>query len=175
LDRYNRDVDIVVTATGSRGMLRCGGEAYPCALGRSGVSADKKEGDGATPVGCFALRRVFYRADRIAAPKTALPLLGLDPCDGWCDDPADPFYNRPVRLPYAARCEALWRDDGLYDVAVVLGHNDDPVIAGRGSAIFLHVAGPDLASTEGCIALNLPDLTEVLRLLHLGDRLCVTG
>lgn len=170
-------MDVLVTTadtkTGAQGVLRIGDATYSCALGRGGVRLDKKEGDGATPVGCFPLRRVFYRADKIAAPKTALPLLVIHRADGWCDDPNDAFYNRQVRLPHAGHCETLWREDGLYDVVVVLGHNDNPVVPGRGSAIFLHVAKPDLAPTEGCVALRYPDLLEALKAMHSGDKLCV--
>ncbi|MBI2235681.1 MAG: L,D-transpeptidase family protein [Magnetospirillum sp.] len=144
-----------------------------CALGRAGVRADKREGDGATPVGCFRLKRVFYRPDRLAAPVTGLPRQALDPGMGWCDDPAHPDYNRPVRLPHAASCERMWRDDSLYDVVVELGHNDDPPLPGMGSAIFLHVAKPDYAGTEGCVALALADLLAVLAVCRPGDRLMV--
>ncbi len=145
-----------------------------CALGQGGLSADKREGDGATPEGRFPLRQVMYRADRVDRPATALSVRAMRAEDGWCDDPADPLYNRLVRLPCAARHEILWRQDEIYDVLVVLGFNDDPVIAGRGSAIFLHVAKPEYAPTEGCVAVALPDL-----LLLLGDcdentRLCIS-
>jgi L,D-peptidoglycan transpeptidase YkuD (ErfK/YbiS/YcfS/YnhG family) len=155
------------------GELFWNGKTVPCALGRSGVSTDKKEGDGASPVGCFPLKRVLFRDDRLALPLTALEKQALAPNDGWCDDPADSNYNRPVRLPYAARHEALWRDDGRYDLLVVLGHNDDPVIPGAGSAIFLHVAAPGLTPTEGCVAVRLPDLLDILADCRPGDRLCI--
>lgn len=138
-----------------------GGEAA-CVLGRGGVRADKREGDGATPVGRFPLRRVLWRADRLSRPATALPTAPIATDDGWCDDPADPAYNRPVKRPFAASHEALWRDDGVYDVIVVMGHNDDPVKPGRGSAVFLHVARPDRQPTAGCVALDLPDLLRLL-------------
>jgi L,D-peptidoglycan transpeptidase YkuD (ErfK/YbiS/YcfS/YnhG family) len=132
------------------------------AAGRGLVRVDKTEGDGATPAGLLPLRAVYYRADRVTPPRCAVPRLPLSPHDGWCDDPCDPFYNRPVTLPYAARHEGLWRADGLYDVVCVLGWNDGPVVARRGSAIFLHVAADDFRPTEGCIALALPDLLAVL-------------
>jgi L,D-peptidoglycan transpeptidase YkuD (ErfK/YbiS/YcfS/YnhG family) len=144
------------------GRLVLGEMVFPAALGRGGVRADKQEGDGATPLGVLPLRRVLYRADRVAAPGSAVPLEPLAPDDGWCDDPGDARYNRMVRLPYQARCEKLWRPDGVYDVIGVLGWNDAPVVRGRGSAIFLHVARPDYAPTDGCIALALPDLRQVL-------------
>lgn len=152
--------EILVSADGT---LQMGGLRFRCALGRGGVKAQKREGDGATPAGAFPLRGLLYRADRLAAPKTALPAKAITPEDGWCDDQADAAYNRQIRLPYPARAEKLWRDDALYDVVVVLGHNDDPPIPGMGSAIFLHVASSDYAPTEGCVALALADLLAVLR------------
>lgn len=142
---------------------------YRCALGHSGVTEDKTEGDGATPAGRFALRRVLYRADRLAPPETRLPVLPVEQDQGWCDDPAEPLYNQPVRLPFSGGHEILWRDDGLYDVIVVLGHNDSPPVPGKGSAIFMHVARPDYGPTEGCVALELGDLLEVLARCGPGD------
>ncbi len=144
------------------GRLVLGGQVFRAALGRGGVRADKQEGDGATPAGLLALRRVLYRADRGPLPLTVLAREPIAASDGWCDDPAHPDYNRQVRLPHPARCEALWRDDGVYDLLAVLGWNDAPVLRGRGSAIFLHVARPDHAPTEGCIALAPAALREVL-------------
>lgn len=132
------------------------------ALGQGGVRADKIEGDGATPPGVLPLRRVLYRADRVALPHTRLPREPIAPDDGWCDDPAHRDYNTMVRLPHPARHERLWRDDRLYDVFGILGWNDGPVVPGRGSAIFLHVATPDLKPTEGCVAFALPDLLWLL-------------
>lgn len=146
----------------SRGVVQIGDAAHPCALGRSGVRTDKREGDGATPLGTFLLRRALYRPDRLARPVSGLPLDALTRNDGWCDDPHHPAYNRHVTLPFAASHEVLWRDDGLYDVIIVLGHNDDPPRAGLGSAIFLHCATSDFAPTEGCIALARQTLLDLL-------------
>jgi L,D-peptidoglycan transpeptidase YkuD (ErfK/YbiS/YcfS/YnhG family) len=145
------------------GWLSWDGNRVRCALGKGGVREDKQEGDGATPVGRFPLRRVYFRADRVDSPATRLPLIRLFPDDAWCDDPDYPTYNSKVVRPYPARTETLWRDDHLYDVIVVLGHNDAPVVPGAGSAIFLHVAAPDYAPTEGCVAVALPDLLALLR------------
>ncbi len=150
-----------------------GGEAR-CALGRAGVSATKREGDGATPAGVLPLRYVFYRTDRLAQPATLLAVRAITPDDGWCDDPASPEYNRLVRRPFPGRHETLWRADALYDLIVVLGWNDAPPIPNRGSAIFLHVAAPDYAPTEGCVALARRDLTRLLADCRQGDRLIVT-
>lgn len=138
------------------------GRSFRCAIGRGGIRHVKTEGDGATPAGVFPLRRVLYRTDRIDAPATRLPAGAIAEDDGWCDAPGDPNYNRPVKRPYAARHERMWRDDGLYDLIVVLGHNDEPPTPGAGSAIFLHVASPDYGPTAGCIALALADLRSVL-------------
>jgi L,D-peptidoglycan transpeptidase YkuD (ErfK/YbiS/YcfS/YnhG family) len=152
-------MEINVNATGR---LECGARSYRCALGRGGVTPAKREGDGCTPSGRFSLRRVLYRPDRVPTPVTSLPTDSLAPDQGWCDDPRHQDYNRLVQLPFSASHEKLWRDDNLYDVIVVLGHNDDPPIAGKGSAIFMHVAGPDYLPTEGCVALSLPHLLAVL-------------
>lgn len=156
--------DVIVT---SDGFLKYGDLRFRCALGKGGVKpeADKREGDGATPLGRYAFRQVWYRPDRVIAPQTRLPVQALTPQDGWCDDPADPAYNRHVLLPYAASHEKLWREDHVYDVIVVLGHNDAPPVPGMGSAIFLHLARPDYSGTEGCVALALPDLLALLAVL----------
>ena len=165
-------MDLIVSASGE---ARWGALRFRCALGRGGLERDKREGDGATPIGVWPMRRLLYRADRIGRPATRLPLQELAPEDGWCDDPADPAYNRPVRVPYPGRHERLWRADELYDLLVVLGHNDDPVVGGLGSAIFLHVARPDYEPTEGCVALARADLLRVLAAAGPGDRVVVEG
>lgn len=143
----------------------------PCALGRSGLRARKREGDGATPVGCWAVRRAFYRADKMSRPACGVSLSAIRRDWGWCDAPADRNYNRLVRLPYQASAERLWRDDALYDLTVVLGYNDRPRRRGRGSAIFVHIAKPDLAPTEGCVALRPTDMRLFLQWLRPGAML----
>ena len=146
----------------SDGRLVLGGRMFRAALGRGGVRADKQEGDGATPAGLLALRRVLYRADRVPPPDCAMAIEPIAPDEGWCDDPLHTDYNRLVRLPHDGRCEELWRADGLYDLVGVLGWNDAPVVRGRGSGIFIHSARADYAPTEGCIALAADDLRRVL-------------
>lgn len=167
-------MDIRVEAGGwAEGWIAWPGGRVRCVLGRGGVRIDKREGDGATPAGAFPLRRVLYRPDRLEPPRTGLPLQTIEGTDGWSDDPADPLYNRPVARPHSYSHEALWRDDGLYDVVVVIGHNDAPVVPGLGSAVFIHVAKPGYAPTAGCVALALPDLLALLRDCAPGDRLVV--
>lgn len=144
------------------GHLTFEGHEFPCALGRGGVSTDKREGDGATPVGIYPLRRLHYRDDRVGCPATGLPTRAISPTDGWCDAPKDTAYNRLVQLPYPASHEIMWRDDALYDLVVEIGHNDDPPVPGAGSAVFIHVAKPGYAPTEGCIALAKADLLALL-------------
>ena len=156
-------MDLVVARSGPHWRARFGDLEWRCAVGRTGVSADKREGDGATPVGRWPMRRLLYRADRLVPPVTVLDAGPIAPDDAWCDDPGHQAYNRAVRLPFAAGRERLWRDDGLYDLVVVLGHNDDPPAPGRGSCIFLHVARADYGATEGCVALARGDLVELLR------------
>lgn len=135
---------------------------------------DKAEGDGATPAGCWPIRRLLYRADRLSLPPTAFAQAPVREDDVWCDDPADPLYNTQISLPYARSHERLWRDDEIYDCIVVLGYNDDPPVPGAGSAIFLHVARPDYAATEGCVALARSHLLAFLGRADPSSRVCVT-
>ncbi|MBU6424766.1 MAG: L,D-transpeptidase family protein [Rhodospirillales bacterium] len=144
------------------GTLRGAGLTFRAAHGRGGITTQKREGDGGTPAGLLRLVRVLYRADRLAPPRCGVPLEPLSPSDGWCDDVVDTAYNKPVRLPYPASHEELWRADGVYDIIGVLDWNLAPIVPGRGSAIFFHIATPDYAPTAGCVALNLPDMKTAL-------------
>ena len=145
-----------------RGRMDVGNSQIPCALGRSGISWVKTEGDGVTPAGVWRLRKVLYRADRIGPLHSLLPVHKIAPHDGWCDAPGDVHYNKMIKRPYPTRHERLWREDNLYDVVVILGFNDDPVIAGKGSAIFLHLAKPDYGPTEGCVAVSRSHMLDIL-------------
>lgn len=149
------------------------GRAIPCAIGRSGAcpAEAKREGDGMTPLGTWRLRTILLRPDRVVAPSgLRLPWRWLAPEDGWSDDPADPEYNRPIHHPHRFSAERLWREDGLYDVIVTLGHNDDPVARGAGSAIFLHCWRGD-QPTEGCVAIARDELLTLLPRLEPDDRI----
>jgi L,D-peptidoglycan transpeptidase YkuD (ErfK/YbiS/YcfS/YnhG family) len=165
---------MIFTAT-SDGELDIDGRRVRCALGRAGVrpAADKREGDGASPLGVWPIRRVLYRPDREPAPRTGLPVAALTPQDGWCDAPEDPAYNRPVRLPYPASAEELWREDRVYDLIVILGHNDDPPVSPMGSAIFLHLIQPDGSPTAGCVAIQREDMLDLLARAQPGDALAI--
>lgn len=159
----------------SEGKLRWRGREVRCALGRNGVkhAQSKQEGDGATPLGLWPMREVFWRPDRLSRPETELPAIALTQDMGWCDDPRNGEYNKLVHLPFAASHEKLWRDDHVYDLIVVLGYNDQPVIPGKGSAIFLHLARPDFSPTEGCIACELRDLLDLLKAAKPNDALAI--
>lgn len=161
------DIIVVRAARGAAtGTLAFNGRTYACALGRAGIVSGKHEGDGGTPAGTYPLREVRYRPDRLPPPRTKLPIFAIAPDDGWCDDPADPAYNKPVKLPYPASAERMAREDSAYDALAVIGYNDASPVPGKGSAIFLHIVrtAPDGAAlpTTGCIALAKPDLLTVL-------------
>ena len=153
----------------TRGWATINGLRFPCALGRSGRRAAKREGDGATPIGAFKVRGVYYRPDRLLRPSTRLPVAPLRPDDGWCDAVGDRNYNRKVKHPYPASAERMWREDHLYDLVVVLDHNEKPRVQGLGSAVFMHVARPGYQPTAGCIAFQRQHLLRILKLLGAGS------
>jgi L,D-peptidoglycan transpeptidase YkuD (ErfK/YbiS/YcfS/YnhG family) len=138
------------------------------ALGRGGIRALKREGDGGTPLGRFPVRQVLYRTDRMQRPRSLLPLRAITAHDGWCEDPDDRNYNRLVKLSSHSNADHLKRDDHLYDLVLVLGYNDRPRMKGRGSAIFMHLARPGFAPTAGCIAIERRDLLMLLAGLRRG-------
>jgi L,D-peptidoglycan transpeptidase YkuD (ErfK/YbiS/YcfS/YnhG family) len=154
------------------GHIALDGRNLRCALGKAGViaAADKREGDNKSPVGVWVIREVLYRPDVYPdGPRTALPIKAMAPDDGWCDAPGDPAYNRPVKLPYPASAERMWRDDHVYDLVGILAHNDDPPVPGMGSAIFLHLARDGYPGTEGCVALARADIEALLAVAQPGD------
>ncbi|MTI17871.1 hypothetical protein E1162_11545 [Rhodobacteraceae bacterium RKSG542] len=152
-----------------RGLLNFCGITYPCALGRSGITANKQEGDGATPIGTFEFLDVYYRDDRGGRPETYLPTQAITSIDGWCDDVTKDEYNRPVELPYSGSHEKMWREDRLYDIVVVLNQNLFPALKGAGSAIFFHIAREGFLPTEGCVAVYPDVMRHILKQLKAGD------
>lgn len=155
--------------------LRFGMQSIRCRIGRAGVTHAKREGDGATPAGILRIVQGFWRADRRLPPRTGVPLRPIRFADGWCDAPGDRNYNRPVRLPYPASCEAMAREDGQYDVVLDLDWNRAARQQGRGSAIFLHIMSEGRGGTAGCIALERRRIDFVLGLLSRRTRLMVRG
>jgi L,D-peptidoglycan transpeptidase YkuD (ErfK/YbiS/YcfS/YnhG family) len=166
-------MNLIVTSGPDGAWLDWGAGPKRAAIGPGGIAIKGGEGDGITPRGRFPVREIFYRADRIAKPATALTLRAIQENDGWCDAPDDPNYNRLVKLPYPASAETLWREDHLYDLVAVLGYNDDPVVAGKGSAIFLHLARSDYSATQGCVALTYDDVLAAVAQLQPGDQVVI--
>ena len=166
-------MNLIVTPAPDGARLAWGAGKKRAAIGPAGIAIKGGEGDGITPRGRFPVREIFYRADRIPAPRTSLPLRKIEKDDGWCDAPDDPNYNRLVKLPYPASAEHMWREDHLYDLVAVLGYNDDPVVPGKGSAIFLHLAKPDYSPTHGCVALAYDDLLKAIEQLQPGDQVVI--
>lgn len=157
----------------SSGEAVLNGKKYRCAVGENGVTDNKIEGDGKTPIGCFEIRKVLFRKDKIEKPQTELLVEEIQENDGWCDDKNDENYNCQIKLPYNASHEKLWRDDDIYDIVVVLGFNDNPVISGKGSAIFMHVARENYFPTSGCIAFKKEDLLGILKNCDKNTLACV--
>lgn len=157
----------------NEGWLVAGPLRLPVALGRGGIRADKREGDGATPRGRFTPFRVWWRTDRAARPRSALPMRRIGPADAWCEDPQDRRYNRPIVLRAGAAGDRLWRADRLYDIVLEIDHNTRPRIAGRGSAVFIHVARPGMLPTAGCVALEPRALRRLLPRIGRNTRIVI--
>ncbi|HEY2138334.1 MAG TPA: L,D-transpeptidase family protein [Xanthobacteraceae bacterium] len=157
----------------AQGWLLVGPHAIAVALGRAGIRANKREGDGGTPRGEFRLVRLWWRADRAPRPRTRLPVRRIGRDCAWCEDPADRRYNHAVRLTPAASGDRLWRADHLYDYIVEIDHNVRPRVAGRGSAVFIHAARPGFRPTAGCVALALPRLRWLLGRLGPKTRIVI--
>ncbi len=155
--------EILVTSDGT---LRFDGQEMRCALGKAGVTEEKREGDNKTPLGSFPLRELWVRPDRVTLGKTIMQPRILREHDGWCDDAEHPRYNRHVTLPFEASHERLWRDDNRYNIIIPLGYNDAVPVAGKGSAIFFHIASEHYDGTEGCIAISQEDMMQLLP--HIG-------
>jgi L,D-peptidoglycan transpeptidase YkuD (ErfK/YbiS/YcfS/YnhG family) len=159
--------------TATRGILTFDDHAIPVALGRGGLKANKREGDGGTPIGTFRPLRLWWRKDRHARPKTGLPVRVIARADGWCEDPTDRRYNQPVRLADESNADRLMRADHLYDFIVEIDHNTRPRVSGRGSAVFLHLARPGFPPTAGCIAMTRGAMLRLLARLNRKTRIVV--
>jgi len=157
----------------TRGVLTAGQLAFPVALGRGGILANKREGDGGTPRGRFRLRQLWWRADRMARPATLLPVRRIGPLDAWCEDPADRRYNRAMVIASKHAGDRLRRTDQLYDLIIEIDHNTRPRVTRRGSAVFVHIARPGLAPTAGCVAMPKPILRQLLARLGPKTRIVI--
>ena len=146
-----------------------------CALGREGIAEKKSEGDGITPLGVFSLLSVMVRSDRIALPDMALSISHINKDDGWCTDPKSTYYNKPIKLPFNSIHEKLYRRDKLYDIIIDVDYNRTEIIAGKGSAIFIHVASPNYSPTQGCVAIALSDLLKLLKSCDNNTKLIITS
>src|SRR5271155_1621494 len=156
-----------------RGWIAAGSQRIAVALGRTGIKADKREGDGATPAGRFRPVRLWWRADRLPRPRTLLPVRRIGPDDAWSEDPADRRYNHPFRRSANEPGDRLCRNDGLYDLIIEIDHNTRPRVAGRGSAVFIHLARGGFGPTAGCIALKRQDLLRLLAAITPKTRIIV--
>jgi L,D-peptidoglycan transpeptidase YkuD (ErfK/YbiS/YcfS/YnhG family) len=165
----------VRTAAGDRcrGWLTAAGHTVPVALGRGGIRANKREGDGGTPKGTFRPRQLWWRNDRNPRPRTFLPLRAIGPEDAWCEDPASRHYNQPIRLDRARGGDLLRRDDHLYDFIVEIDHNSSPAVRGRGSAVFLHLARDNFGPTAGCVAMTRSAMRQLLARLGPDTRIVI--
>ena len=157
----------------AQGWLSAGGKTLRVALGRGGIRALKREGDGGTPVGTFRPIRLWWRADRLQRPPTLLPVRRIGPDDAWCEDPHDRRYNQPFRRSANEPGDRLHRGDGLYDMIIEIDHNARPRVAGRGSAVFIHVARPGFAPTAGCVALRAEHLKTLLSRINSKTRILI--
>jgi L,D-peptidoglycan transpeptidase YkuD (ErfK/YbiS/YcfS/YnhG family) len=151
-----------------RGRLKAGEMIIPVALGRGGVLANKREGDGGTPMGTFHPLRLWWRPDRHARPRTFLPIRAIGDTDAWCEDPDDRHYNQPVQLQHGQAGDRLKRCDHLYDFIVEIDHNVRPRVSRRGSAVFLHLARDNFGPTAGCVSMTRSAMLHLLQ--RLGPR-----
>jgi len=156
-----------------RGWLTAAGQTVPVALGRGGIRANKREGDGGTPRGTFRPRQVWWRKDRNPRPRTFLPLRAIGPEDAWCEDPASRHYNQPIRLDRGCGGDPLRRDDHLYDFIVEIDHNSSPPVRSRGSGVFLHLARGNFGPTAGCVSMTKSAMLRLLARLGPDTRIVI--
>ena len=151
-----------------RGLLNAGGTVFSCALGSGGISANKREGDGATPLAAMRILSGYHRRDNLTLPPTRVKMTPIGARFGWCDAPHDRNYNRPVKRPYPASHEDMLRADHRYDACLVLDWNIRPRRRGSGSAIFFHLARPGFTPTHGCVAITARAMARLMP--HLSTR-----
>ena len=146
---------------------------FSCAIGRAGLTTNKIEGDHKTPVGEFKFKKIYYRKDKLGEMIFQIPFAIIAENDGWCDDPKSKLYNQHVQFPFDASAERLFRDDDLYDIICVLNYNTNPIVPGKGSAIFLHICKPNFAGTEGCVAIEKKNILKLVNLIDFNTKLII--
>lgn len=151
--------------------LSVDGVSLFCVFGRDGVTKDKVEGDWKTPIGTFPIKKIFYRKDKIPNLETQIECIPLSPDDAWCDDTGKEEYNTFIKLPFDGSYENLWRDDDMYDVIIVIGYNDNPIIKEKGSAIFIHIAKENMEYTKGCLAIKKEDMLTLIKNITLNSEI----
>lgn len=156
-----------------KGKLHFNNKIYKCALGRNGVKKNKLEGDGSTPEGTYSLGPLYYRSDRIKKLKTFFKAIPIEEDMFWSDCPQSKYYNKLIRFKDTSY-ENLYKTDHTYDIVLVLRYNAEPVIKGKGSAIFMHIAKKDFSPTSGCIALKKSSILEILKKLHITDKIKIS-
>ena len=148
-------------------------DKYRCSIGKNGIKRLKKEGDFCTPTGKFNIGPIYYRKDRLGEMLFKIPFAIIEENDGWCDDPKSKLYNQHIQFPFDAGAEKLHRDDDLYDLLVVINHNTNPIVPGKGSAIFLHISKPNFEGTEGCVAIEKENIIELAKKIDLTTKLII--
>lgn len=147
---------------------------FRCAIGKNSIKKKIKEGDFVTPKGTFALKKVYYRGDRIKNLRTKLKKITIKKYMAWCDDPKSKFYNKLIRLPSKYSYEKLYRKDNIYDLLAVLDYNMNPIFKNKGSAIFIHIAKNNYEFTAGCIALKKGDLIKLLEKIKKNTKIKIS-
>ena len=150
-------------------------ESFKCAIGLGGLTDNKLEGDHCTPIGEFKFDKIYYRADKLGKMGFSISSIEISNNDGWCDDPNNKLYNQFVKFPFESSAEKLYRTDDLYDIICVINYNTDPIIPGKGSAIFLHVCKDDFTPTEGCIAVEKKVLIEISKQITAESSIIIEG
>ena len=146
-------------------------KSFQCAIGKSGTTEKKIEGDGYTPLGTYLIKEVFYRSDRVNLPNISFPTTAIESNFGWCDDINSEEYNKLIKFPFKESAERLFRSDNIYDIICVLNYNLDPIVKNKGSAIFLHIARDDYSGTQGCIAISEKNLVSLLTMININTEL----
>jgi L,D-peptidoglycan transpeptidase YkuD (ErfK/YbiS/YcfS/YnhG family) len=147
---------------------------FRCALGKAGIKKKIKEGDNRTPKGIYEILTIYYRQDRIKKIKCSIKKIKITKKIGWCDDLKSQYYNKQINLPSKLSHENLYRNDNLYDIVCVVSYNTNPILRGKGSAIFLHVARNNYQKTKGCIALKKKHLIQLLSLIKKNTKIKIS-